>query len=278
MKLGLSLSPGGLLVPYHTGVLASLQYHGVINERTNIAGSSAGAVATAAFGCGLSPTNVLEACVRVSEKCASQGGTRGRLLPLLRRELEELIQEEQLEMLQQRSGLTGVAYLQLFPQFQSMLEFEFDTPADLIQAVCFSSTFPFFVSNWPVAVDVSSSLSKRNQVLPRILVDGYFSVPRARFGCPDFETMAPSHLIEGMERTITVSVYPQAIVGLDASHPQDCISPLIESGNTRDQMVRLLRLATQASSREELTELYESGWQDGERWCRVDSHRRAIHE
>jgi hypothetical protein len=283
MRLGCSLSPGGLLLPYHTGVLSSLQYHGIIDETTHIAGSSAGAIATAAFGCGVSPEQVLEGTIRVSDECETLGGARGRLLPLLRREMETLIQAEQLEILTQRSGITGVAYLQLFPQVQAMLEYDFATPNDLIQAVCYSSTFPFFATNWPVALDTSFLSSSNNnnketpknrrRRLPRILVDGYFSVPRNRFGCPDLHTMAPPDRIGDMERTITISVFPQAIIGLNASHPEDCISPLIEDegdeGKVQEQqMAGLLRLATQASSREELTQVYESGWYDAERWCR----------
>ena len=41
--VGYSLSPGGLLLPYHLGALDALQYHHFLDDTTPIAGSSAGA-------------------------------------------------------------------------------------------------------------------------------------------------------------------------------------------------------------------------------------------
>jgi len=40
--IGFSLSPGGLLLPYHMGVLSTLSDKGYITDKTPLAGSSAG--------------------------------------------------------------------------------------------------------------------------------------------------------------------------------------------------------------------------------------------
>lgn len=42
MLVGYSLSPGGLLLPYHLGVLDALKYHRFLDDTSPIAGSSAG--------------------------------------------------------------------------------------------------------------------------------------------------------------------------------------------------------------------------------------------
>jgi hypothetical protein len=48
--IGFSLSPGGLLLPYHLGVLDALQYHSFLDDTTPIAGSSAGTCIVVARG------------------------------------------------------------------------------------------------------------------------------------------------------------------------------------------------------------------------------------
>ena len=73
---------------------------------------------------------------------------------------------------------------------------------------------------------------------------------------------------------MTVSVFPHSTVKLTASDPHDCISPLPDpTGDNVGQMGELLRLATQPTSREELTALYESGIQDAERWIAQEEAR-----
>jgi len=39
---GFSFSPGGLLFPYHLGVITSLEYHGKLDDTVHLAGASAG--------------------------------------------------------------------------------------------------------------------------------------------------------------------------------------------------------------------------------------------
>lgn len=41
---GFSFSPGGLLFPYHLGVITSLEHHGRLTDQVHLAGASAGAI------------------------------------------------------------------------------------------------------------------------------------------------------------------------------------------------------------------------------------------
>ena len=321
MKVGLTLSPGGLLLPYHIGVLSALQYHNVIDQSTLMAGSSAGAIACASFGCQIPPHYILEATIQVSDRCHSLGGARGRLLPLLNDQLHELIQQEQWEQFQQRQAPIGIAYKQIFPQGRNILQQTFASRHDLFQAVSYSCMFPFFASQWPCMIDsssrhkdinndinnhpdknflpsqfssLSSSSSSKRRIgmsLPRLLVDGYFTVPRDRFGCPyvldllmenedndddndDDKTKNDDSTLEEQTtgyqdssrlsaiQEVAISVFPRQAIGLTGIDPQNVISPHLDEV----EFSTLIRLATQASSREELTYIYELGWKDAERW------------
>lgn len=252
--IGFSLSPGGLLLPYHVGVLGALEHQGFLTDSSPLAGSSAGSIATVAHAAGIRPEQVLDATIRLSETCQAKGGARGNLIKPLRHEIGNLIDEERFEQLVSREGLTGVCYRELFPRNQPVLQTEFQDFDDMVNAVCHSCSFPFFASNLPVAFDLSSP-----GILPRVLVDGYFAVPRERFGCPDFEEMAPD--LE-LDRTVTISAIPHHMIGLNASEAHDQISPSMDAG-----LDEFIRLATTISSPEELMALYELGWKDGEAWC-----------
>eukprot|EP00980_Cylindrotheca_fusiformis_P027599 scaffold21455_cov116-Cylindrotheca_fusiformis.AAC.16 len=244
-----TLTPGGLLLPYHLGALNALTELGAIQPSIDVVGgSSAGAIATMSYGCGLKPTEILEATISVSDHCRSLGRTRGNLLPLLEQEMEKRVSEEEFRFLKEERRI-GVGYREIFPRQKSYLQTEFQSREDLFRAVSWSCMFPFFSTNWPCKVDTSS-----DSFLPRLMVDGFFSVPRDRLGCPIFE---------GVDRTVAISVFPKSTVGLEAFDENDCISPSSEDGLP---MTDLIRLATQASSREELTKVYESGYQDAAAW------------
>lgn len=255
MKIGFSLSPGGLLLPYHLGALDALAFCKVLTDESPLAGSSAGAIAVGIHGCGISSELALESTIDISDRCLAMGGARGRLLPLLKEKLIQDIGPEEVRTIRQRKGAIGIAYKQIFPRTKDVLQTEFEDKEDLIRAICFSSMFPFFSSNFPFELDYSGNF-------PRLMVDGFFTVPRERFGCPDMSQI--------VNRTVTISPFPKAKIGLNASLPEDCISPSIEESDdeSTSQMSNLLRLATQASSREELVAVYESGWSDAEKWCK----------
>lgn len=256
MKIGYTLSPGGLMLPYHVGALAALQYNGLLTEISPLAGSSAGAIAVVAHSCGIDPRQVLELTIEVSDTTAQMGGARGRLLPLLKEKMNHLIDEEAFLKLCERPGPTGVAFREVFPRPTNILQTTFRDRADLIQSTCFSSMFPFFSTNWPCTLDTSSPVA-------RLVVDGFFTVPRDRFGCPDFATMDNVQV----DRTVALAVFPSRVMNMVAFHPDDIISPSSSMDDTTPDLANLVRIATQSTSRHELTGVYEQGWKDAEKWC-----------
>eukprot|EP01083_Nonionella_stella_P048251 129121_1 len=149
MKIGFSLSPGGLLLPYHLGALSSLEQSSILTPSTPIAGSSAGAIAVASHACQVSPETCLDGTIRISSKCEAMGGARGNLLGLLEQELEDLLPCNAHELVNARQGLTGLAYKEIFPEVKNVLKTRFESREELMEDVVNSSTFPFFTSNWP---------------------------------------------------------------------------------------------------------------------------------
>ena len=212
------------------------------------------------------------------------GGARGRLLPLLEQELDALLPGDAHEMVNERNGLTGLAYKEVFPVQRNVLATRFDSREQLIEDVCNSSMFPFFSSPWPCVVrnsrnegrisnrngsnyDDSINNSNSNAVnilngLPRLVVDGYFTVPRERFGCPDLQDLGVC------DRTITVSVFPHDAIGLTASERAcDRISPVLVDGNNDNELLSdLFRGAVYPSPRKLMVELFERGIADAEAW------------
>jgi hypothetical protein len=259
VSTGFSLSPGGLMLPYHVGALAALEYHGLLDNTIPLAGSSAGAIAAAAHSCGIKPERVLEASIDVSEKCAALGGARGRLLPFVASLMTEIIHEEDFNQLTARPALTGICYRELFPRNRAVLKTNFDDKRDMIQAVSNSCMFPFFSTNWPCAVDASGSS-------PRLVVDGFFAVSRERFGCPEFEMAGLT-----VHRTISISVFPREKIRLTAPlDPRDQICPAedVDFG-------RLIAIATQPTSREDLVYAYELGWQNAQEFAFREQSREV---
>lgn len=289
MKLGFSLSPGGLLLPYHVGVLTSLSNRGYITPSTPLAGSSAGAIAVAAHGVGIPPETMIEGTIRINQKCDEFGKVSGgKLLSFLHEELEMTLPPNAHEILNQREGIVGLAYKEIFPQDKNILQTNFDSKDDFIEAICNSSMFPFFSTPWPCVI--RGSKKKQNQnlqssskntrdnstpensnkinfalpSLPRLIVDGYFTVPRDRFGCPIFPDES------SVERTITISVFPHDTIGLTASNQRDRISPKISSVDSAGQLSMLFQRATQVSNDQACWEMYEEGVADAQRWMGLE--------
>ena len=293
MKLGFSFSPGGLLLPYHLGVLDSLTYHQYLDTSTPLAGASAGAIAVAAQASELSPRRVLDWTVDVCAHCHGHGNgrVRGRLLPLLKQQLHRHIGDAQFDTFQQRTGTVGIAYKEVYPEQRNVLQTEFDSRQDLVTAVCHSSMFPFFTSDFPCLLDYTSN--GRGGTTLRLVVDGVFAEPDwERLGCPDLQLLTTSTTAGSddnnddatkVDREVRVSVLPQAFLPLGKNRKgdsnsnykdhNDIISPTWKGAY---QLGRLARLAVQGSSREELTWLYEAGIQDAERWCRNEQDRERI--
>lgn len=279
------------MLPYHLGALQSLMESGALQPtRDIVGGSSAGSIAAMSYGCGLKPTDILEATIKVSDQCHDLKRARGNLLPLLRHEMETRVGPEEFDFLmtsaQEGGGgrRIGIAYKEIFPQRKSYLQCDFENRQDLFQSVAYSCMFPFFATNYPCMLDSSS-------FPPRLLVDGFFSVPRGRFGCPDFEPYlgdlksqeeeGDGTIVDGKDkkpdRTIAISVFPKDMIGMEAFGDDDCISPSITAEEDSNQLsfTDMFRIATQASSREELTQVYEMGARDAEAWCRREEQKKS---
>jgi hypothetical protein len=94
------------------------------------------------------------------------------------------------------------------------------------------------------------------------MVDGFFSVPRERFGCPEFALGGVQ-----VDEEVTISVFPQGLIQLKHDN---CISPSEDA-----DVERLFNLATKSSSREELTRVYEDGWKDAEEFYQRRKKKEA---
>jgi len=281
MVIGYSLSPGGLLFPYHIGALAGLQYHKYLDDSNPLAGSSAGAIAVASHAAGVPPQNAIEATIRMAQDCDTMGGARGNLLPLLEKELNTILDDDVHEILNNRKGLVGLAYREIFPMNRPVLDTKYCSKEHVVDSVCNSCMFPFFSSNWPCRLS-SRQTTKR---LPRVVVDGFFAVPRGRFGCPDFNMATEQNSMEEgetimqpkiVDRTVTISVIPHKSISLTASEEHDQISPqLLNPEDSRSQLSRLIQLATQTAPKEEYHKLYEDGWKDVEKWIKNEERRNS---
>mmetsp|Transcript_22688 Transcript_22688/g.67118 ORF Transcript_22688/g.67118 Transcript_22688/m.67118 type:complete len:312 (-) Transcript_22688:172-1107(-) len=286
--IGFSLSPGGLLFPYHLGCLTALSQHGHISASTPLAGSSAGAIAVASHTAGVPPEVALDAATRVSGQCTPKFVARGGILPSLKAELDTLLSPDAHEVVNDREGMVGLAHRELFPRNRPVLRTKFETRGCLIDAVVDSSMFPYFTTNRPFRVVKEGSPT----AAPRVTIDGVFTVPLHRFGCPDFRhadilerTPRKSHMTSHSsaalkdtskmvpDRTVSISVIPHQLVGLTASEPKDKISPPIE-GNFVAQVARLCRLGVLASTAKDVSQLFEAGWSDAERWVAKEDRRR----
>jgi len=303
-SIGFSFSPGGLLLPYHMGVADCLITKNYIDQsETVLAGSSAGSIAAMAVGVGLDPIKGLEGTIAISDRCLDAGKqARGNLLPLLEEQMESLVGEEEFEFLQARREKyhnsnddttgTGIAmcYREIFPQQKSHFQTKFDNREDLFRSVGYSCMFPFFTTNFPCILDfdpVTNSSGDRLR-MPRLLMDGYFSLPRSQFGCPILQDEFPE---SGVDRTVAISCIPQEIFGMEevfgtATESQDfpgkngsVQNNLISINDSCDEtnslsMADIFRIATQSTSRKELTDLFERGYRDAEKWCHREEDNR----
>jgi hypothetical protein len=265
--IGFSFSPGGLLLPYHLGVLASLAHHGYVTPETHLAGSSAGAIAVAAHACKVPPMVALEASIQISQQCNPVFLAKGQLMPTLQEALHRLLPPHANTIVNERPGVIGLAHLELYPRTHPVLQTQqFATRECLIDAVCDSSMFPYFTSNKPFRW-----VQRPGHATPRVVVDGFFTEPLWRFGCPDLEkrlsvTDAP------IDRCVNVSVFPMELVDRRLAvkgnaHRRNVISPKLEK-NVFGQIERLGRLACSPGDPKELMKLYDEGWADAQTWIR----------
>jgi hypothetical protein len=125
-------------------------------------------------------------------------------------------------------------------------------------------------------------------------MDGYFSLPREQFGCPIFEkdvfSVGPNNANDNIvvDRTVAITCIPQELFGMDAvfnnnnnkgkgkGEGEEGTSNNLISISTDDKftVADIFRIATETSSRKELTDLYERGYRDGEKWCRTEEQQQ----
>ena len=292
-SIGFSFSPGGLLLPYHMGVADCLIKENYIDPaETVIAGSSAGSIAAMAIGVGLDPIEGLEGTIAISDGCLNAGkSARGNLLPLLEEQMESLVGPDEFDFLQSRrqnqsskdtkTG-TGVAlaYREIFPLRKSHFQTKFKDRDELFRSVGYSCMFPFFTTNFPCILDFDPVLNNNGNQLavPRLLMDGYFSLPRPQFGCPILQDEFPD---SGVDRTVAITCIPQELFGMKEVFPSNSKTENnLISINDSDRGVDpldaadIFRIATQPTSRKELTDLFDRGYRDAEYWCRREEDKR----
>ena len=192
--MGVTFSPAGLLTPYHLGVAARLRERGFITAETALAGASGGALAAAITALEIPSADSLEACSRIARRCRDEGTYRTLALAL-NDELESLIPLSAADTLNSRPAPTRIAYTEVWPSIgTARFASEFASRQDVLSVLIASCTIPFYFSG-----SLSSAVRGASGC------DGFFAMPRERFGCP--ETFAT-------DLEIIVSPFDPRIVGL----------------------------------------------------------------
>ena len=193
----------------------------------------------------------------------------------LRHEMNEILPKDAHHVINERQGMTVLAHRELYPTPKSRLVTQFDTRECLMDAVCDSSMFPFFTSN-----KVARAVRRRNENHHRLVVDGIFAVSPERLGCPDFDEVSSDDGVwrgQKPDRTVMVSCFPTELLSLTTNNAKyDVIGSKLDLTNPVGHAAGLVKMACLASNQEELTNLYEQGWKDGEEWARKEERRNAL--
>lgn len=200
--IGFTFTPGGLLFPYYVGVAYALKAAGVITPFSPLGGSSAGSIVASALACGVEQETVLTGLADLVKDV--RDGTR--LNAALRKQLDVLMPEDAAELA--IAHHLAIGYLRVTPWPKRCIVTDWESRADLIDTICASCNWPLFFSRWPF-------VWCRGQ----FALDGFFAVPRDRFGCP------PLSGADGLppDRTVAVCCLPH--VRLEAFAQTDTIQP-----------------------------------------------------
>eukprot|EP00965_Chrysotila_dentata_P227662 6196141-Pleurochrysis_carterae.AAC.5 len=240
--VGFSFSPGGLLFPYFIGIGYSLLSAGAIDSRTPLGGSSAGSIVAGALACGVDKTEVRRG---LSELAANvrNGQT---LNSALRLELDRLLPDDAPE---RAEGRLKVCYRQVFPWPKSFEVTKWDSKQDLINTICASCNWPFFFSRWPLV-----------WVRRGLAVDGFFTQPMSRFGCPALDA----------DRTVLICSLPRMEVKADQG---DLIQPGVASFSSPPfSDGEWFSYAMAPASEETFDQIIELGEEHGQQWLRQEGH------
>ena len=255
-RVGVSFSPAGLLTPFHLGVASRLKELGWIRSSTALAGASGGALAAVISALEVPSSVSLGSCCKIAERCRDQGTYRTLSLAL-RDELELRISPSAADELNSRQAPTRIGYTEISPAFFTpRFVDQFANREDLLAVVTASCCIPFYFSG-SLAPAVRGGLG----------CDGFFAMPRHRFGCP--ETFAS-------ELEILVTPFNPAVVGLEPrtvlaeTARVSIISPALlqggDSGLWPYSSSQLLKLALSppADSDVEIAAVYKALFQAGE--------------
>mmetsp|Transcript_50676 Transcript_50676/g.163683 ORF Transcript_50676/g.163683 Transcript_50676/m.163683 type:complete len:297 (+) Transcript_50676:141-1031(+) len=251
--LGFTFTPGGLLFPYYVGIAYSLKEEGLVSPTTPVGGSSAGSIVAAALACGVEEETVLSGLAALVEDVRS--GTR--LNPALRKQLDVLMPEDAARLAMEHN--LAVGYLRVTPWPKACIVTEWESKADLIDTVCASCNWPFFFSRWPL-------VWCRGQ----LALDGFFSVPRSRFGCP------PLTGAGGLppERTVAVCCLPR--VSLAAFAARDTIQPERRAEYRLEvPEAQWFSWALEPATDAELAGMVRKGREHARAWLEADSRPQA---
>ena len=132
-SIGVSFSPAGFLTPFHLGVSEYLAGIGVISSRTQLSGSSGGALAAVCAGLDIN-REALQATCSVAKRCRDLGNF-ATLRGALDEALDNIMPEDSHDKLNDRLGDVCIAYRQCYPQWKSQLVTSFNSREDLIEVL-----------------------------------------------------------------------------------------------------------------------------------------------
>jgi len=203
----------------------------------------------------------MDAALRINDDCR-RGGARGRLLNLLRVELERLLPEDAAEILERRPGPVTIVACRLIhtshllPQGVFLRSFT-DRDA-LIEAVLVSSCIPFYAAATPCC-----SLGGWPAV------DGFFGVERSRFGCAatgasrDLAVSAFNYNPASVGRLVPTGFYDPDVGQNDLICPGIFQTPFLSTDAERLQVA----ICQPPAPDDVLLAVYAEGQRDADAWC-----------
>lgn len=241
--LGYSFTPGGLLLPYYTGVISALSDLGLLEAGTPVAGASLGAIASAMTVSGLAFEEIMEA-----NKCLQteiiQKGALWKLADILQNTLMEVLPADIHIRASGRVAIAVTIYQPWKPLQGEILE-EFADKEDFVDAIVASCYIPFYLGP-------SVGISYRG----RLYSDG---LPT------NFFPPLPKAAKEQVERTVTVTAFPK----LNRAYlegPGVDISPDSRPQSDRFSSWQYLSMTLRPYPLQDMDKLARYGYEDGAKW------------
>ena len=249
--LAIAFTPGGLLFPFYVGVAYELRALRKLTPSTPLGGSSAGAIVATAVACGVSERRVRSGLADLVVDV--RGGAR--LNVALRKQLELLLPDD--APARAEAHALSLGYFEVLPWPGRRIVTSWTSKADLIDVVCASCGWPLFFSRWPFV------RCRRSWA-----IDGYFSVPRSRFGCPP---------LTGAQ-TLAVTCLPR--ISLSAFDAENVIQPgalryVSEGLELPVADSQWFRWALEPASDEQIDAMVDLGREHARCWARAQDRRSS---